>query len=167
MVFDKRLPNANIVDTPQRIATDTSQKMAPRYGETIKAYGRDAHKLVYIPLAIAMWCRYLAGATERGGNYYGVNDNLQPVKLSTDGVKNAKMVELARFTSKLDPRKPINQAMVHGALAPILSDKAICGINLYGMDVGTIGFKIESMTYQMLQGQCAVRRTIEKYVMSE
>ncbi len=41
-------------DTPQRIATDTSQKVGIRYGETIKSYVAkygDAKKLTAIPLA--------------------------------------------------------------------------------------------------------------------
>lgn len=33
-----RLVNPFMPDTPQRIATDTSQKLPIRYGETIKAY---------------------------------------------------------------------------------------------------------------------------------
>ena len=37
-VIEVRLPNPFIPDTPQRIATDTSQKLSVRYGETIKAY---------------------------------------------------------------------------------------------------------------------------------
>ena len=35
-VIDLRLPNPYIPDMPQRIATDTSQKVAIRFGETIK-----------------------------------------------------------------------------------------------------------------------------------
>ena len=34
-VIEVRLPNTNIPDTPQRIATDTSQKVGIRFGETI------------------------------------------------------------------------------------------------------------------------------------
>ncbi|RAZ93992.1 mannitol dehydrogenase family protein, partial [Klebsiella oxytoca] len=37
-VIDKRLPNPFMPDTPQRIATDTSQKVAIRFGETVKSY---------------------------------------------------------------------------------------------------------------------------------
>lgn len=36
-VINLRLVNPNIPDTPQRIASDTSQKVGIRYGETIKA----------------------------------------------------------------------------------------------------------------------------------
>jgi fructuronate reductase len=37
-VIEERFPNPFIPDTPQRIATDTSQKVSIRFGETIKAY---------------------------------------------------------------------------------------------------------------------------------
>ena len=37
-VIEVRLPNPYIPDTPQRIVTDTSQKVGIRFGETIKAY---------------------------------------------------------------------------------------------------------------------------------
>ena len=37
-VLNVRFPNPFMPDTPQRIATDTSQKLAIRFGETIKAY---------------------------------------------------------------------------------------------------------------------------------
>ena len=50
-------------DTPQRIATDTSQKLAIRFGETIKAYANakdlDVADLKLIPLVFAGWLRYL------------------------------------------------------------------------------------------------------------
>jgi fructuronate reductase len=58
-VIDIRLPNPFMPDAPQRIATDTSQKIPIRFGETIKAYGSKANELVGIPLAIAGWLRYL------------------------------------------------------------------------------------------------------------
>ena len=64
-----RLPNPYIPDTPQRIATDTSQKMSIRYGETIKAYqkaGRSLKQLHAIPLVIAGWIRYLTGVDDSG-----------------------------------------------------------------------------------------------------
>ena len=69
-VIDKRLPNPFIPDTPQRIATDTSQKVAIRFGETIKSYiarpDLDVANLTYIPLAIAGWLRYLLGVDDQG-----------------------------------------------------------------------------------------------------
>ena len=45
-------------DTPQRIATDTSQKLDVRYGGTMAAYGAQAADLTFIPLAVAVrFCR--------------------------------------------------------------------------------------------------------------
>ena len=55
-VINRRLPNPFMPDAPQRIATDTSQKLAIRFGETIKAYqarGLDKSNLVLIPLVLA------------------------------------------------------------------------------------------------------------------
>ncbi len=60
-VLTKRLPNPYMPDTPQRIATDTSQKVSIRFGETIKSYGNNAHTLRFIPLALAGWLLYLDG----------------------------------------------------------------------------------------------------------
>ena len=68
-VIEVRIPNPFMPDTPQRIATDTSQKVGIRYGETIKSYVAkygDAKKLTAIPLAIAGWCRYLLAVDDEG-----------------------------------------------------------------------------------------------------
>ena len=40
-VLNIRIPNPFMPDTPQRIATDTSQKLSIRFGQTIKAYQRN------------------------------------------------------------------------------------------------------------------------------
>ena len=55
-VITQRLPNKCLPDSPQRIATDTSQKVPVRFGETLKNYkkrGMSTQKLVALPLAIA------------------------------------------------------------------------------------------------------------------
>ena len=56
-VLQVRVPNPFMPDTPQRIATDTSQKLAIRFGETIKAYAEsdelDVASLKLIPLVFA------------------------------------------------------------------------------------------------------------------
>ncbi|MCA5011204.1 mannitol dehydrogenase family protein, partial [Clostridioides difficile] len=69
-VIEYRLPNPFIPDAPQRIATDTSQKIPIRFGETIKAYladdNLDVQTLTAIPLAIAGWLRYLLGVDDEG-----------------------------------------------------------------------------------------------------
>jgi fructuronate reductase len=63
-VVNERLTNPFIPDTPQRIASDTSQKVGIRFGTTIRSYmaddSKDASSLVAIPLAIAAWCPLFA-----------------------------------------------------------------------------------------------------------
>ena len=101
-VIEARLPNPFLPDTPQRIATDTSQKLPIRFGETIKAYaarGNTGH-LLAIPLAIAGWLRYLDGVAENG----------------------------QRFTQSPDPRLP---ALVNKDRTQILYDDSLFGIDLY------------------------------------
>jgi len=69
-VIESRFANPFIPDTPQRIATDTSQKLSVRFGETIKSYIKhpdlDPASLTYIPLVQAGWCRYLLGLDDNG-----------------------------------------------------------------------------------------------------
>jgi fructuronate reductase len=63
-VVGERLPNPFMPDDPRRIATDTSQKVGIRFGETVKSYienGLDLNRLIALPLAIAGWFRYLLG----------------------------------------------------------------------------------------------------------
>lgn len=79
-VVEQRLPNVFMPDDPRRIATDTSQKVGVRFGETIKSYlaqGRDLNSLVSVPLALAGWMRYLLG----------VNDEGQEMEVSDDPLK--------------------------------------------------------------------------------
>ncbi len=57
-LITKRLPNKNIPDTPQRIASDTSQKIPVRYGVTLHHYldeGRDLNQLVSRHAADFCW----------------------------------------------------------------------------------------------------------------
>jgi fructuronate reductase len=69
-VIRVRFPNPFMPDTPQRIATDSSQKIPVRFGETIKAYlasdTLDVTDLKLIPLVLAAWVRYLLGVNDEG-----------------------------------------------------------------------------------------------------
>lgn len=67
-VMTERLPNSFLPDTPQRIATDTSQKVSIRFGETIKVYDEKGRtgELKVIPLVIAAWLRYLIAVDDFG-----------------------------------------------------------------------------------------------------
>ncbi len=71
-VLNKRLPNVFMPDTPQRIATDTSQKLPIRFGETLKAYlakGQKLGELTFIPLVLAGYLRYLLGINDDGNAF--------------------------------------------------------------------------------------------------
>ncbi|MDE7298172.1 MAG: mannitol dehydrogenase family protein, partial [Lachnospiraceae bacterium] len=71
-VLNRRLPNVFMPDTPQRIATDTSQKLPIRFGETLKAYlaqGKKLDGLKFIPLVLAGYLRYLLGVDDDGNRF--------------------------------------------------------------------------------------------------
>lgn len=146
-VINVRIPNPFMPDTPQRIATDTSQKVGIRYGETIKSYvekNGDATALEAIPLAIAGWCRYLLA----------VDDNGNAFELSADPMA-------AELTEKLSGIKVGDPASYNGQLKDILSNENIFGIDLY---TAGLGDKIESMFVEEIAGLGAVRATLKKYL---
>ena len=142
--LEVRFPNAYLGDTSARIATDISQGLAFRFGETIKAYvARDgsAEKLTGIPLAIAGWLRYLLAVDDEGKTF----------ELSPDPM-NAEMTE------KLAGVTPEN---VSEKLKPILSNANIFGVDLYGAGVGA---KVEEIFSEMLKGNGSVRAALKKYL---
>lgn len=147
-LVNTRLPNRSVPDAPQRIATDTSQKMPIRYGHTIRAYlaaGRDVSELTYIPLAIAGWLRYLMG----------IDDNGIPFEPSPDpmlGDLRSHVADLRLGES--------DEAAIHEAARPILSDSSIFGVDLYEVGMAP---KVEGYLKELLGGIGAVQRAIEKY----
>ena len=147
-VIDLRLPNPYIPDMPQRIATDTSQKVAIRFGETIKAYMErpelDPASLTYIPLALAGWCRYLLAVDDEG----------RAMELSSDPM-------LAQLTERLAGIRLGGGASWQESLKEILANPAIFGVNLY--EAG-LGGKVESMFAELSAGPGAVRSTLVKYL---
>ncbi|NLT11711.1 MAG: mannitol dehydrogenase family protein [Clostridiaceae bacterium] len=144
----ERLPNPYIPDMPQRIATDTSQKMPIRFGRTIQAYhqdpARDATNLVFIPLTIAAWLRYLLGVSDTG----------HPMQISPDPLYS-ELSSLLRHVRFGEP------ATGRGALKDILSNSTIFSVDLYDCQLAD---KIESMFCEMIQGEGAVRQTLQKYL---
>jgi fructuronate reductase len=72
-VVDNRLMNPFMPDTPQRISTDTSQKIAIRFGETVKSYMAseelDESELKLIPFFMATYIRYLMGIDDNGDEF--------------------------------------------------------------------------------------------------
>ena len=143
-VLEQRLTNGNLPDTPQRIATDTSQKVGIRFGETIRAYGDKAKDLTYVPLVIAGWCRYLLAVDDEGKAFTPSPDPLlQNVQEALQGVVLGDV------------------SSAKGKLRPILSNKGIFGSDLY--EVG-LGEKIEGYFEELIAGPHAVRNTLVKYV---
>ncbi|MDR0297774.1 MAG: mannitol dehydrogenase family protein [Streptococcaceae bacterium] len=144
-LLEKRLPNRNIPDTPQRIATDTSQKIPVRYGVTIGHYiaRGEVEKLEFIPLIIAGWLRYLLA----------VDDALVPFERSPDPL-------LSELTESLAPVKVghIPSALTE-IIKPILSNREIFPQDLYTTGLAT---KIESYFKEMLAGPGAITATLQK-----
>ena len=146
-VINVRIPNPFMPDTPQRIATDTSQKVGIRYGETIKSYVAkygDAKKLTAIPLAIAGWCRYLLGVQDDGEVFERSSDPM--LAELTEAMKGIELGKLETY---------------HGQLKSILSNENIFGIDLYKAGIGE---KIEEMFLEEIAGPGAVRAVLKKYM---
>ena len=146
-VINRRLPNPFMPDAPQRIATDTSQKLAIRFGETIKAYearGLDKSNLVLIPLVLAGYARYLKG----------IDDNGQPFEISTDPL-------LAELQAIVAPLKVEAGEQDFSCLKALYSRTDVFGVDLYAVGLGE---EIESMAKELFAGPGAVRATLHKYV---
>ena len=146
-VIKIRLPNPFMPDTPQRIATDTSHKMAVRFGETIKAYlGSKTLKvdeLKLIPLVLAAWLRYLLGIDDEGkaftvnpdSNYESLSSMLNGIELGQSGP-------------------------FHDKLSPILSNPVYFGVNLYEAGLGK---RVEAYFEELLAGPGAVAKTLKAH----
>lgn len=147
-VLNVRFPNPFMPDTPQRIATDTSQKLAIRFGETVKAYRAsdklDTADLKLIPLVFAGWLRYLTGIDDKGNSF----------TLSPDPLLDTVCPYVAELKLGED-------CDVESKVKPILENEKIFGVNLYevGMAEAVCGYLKE-----MLAGPGAVRATLKKYV---
>ena len=146
-VVEVRLPNPFMPDTPQRIACDTSQKLAIRFGETIKAYEKsdslNVSDLKLIPLVFAGWARYLMG----------IDDNLNKFELSPDPL-------LEKVVPMVGDIK-IGDSDVHAKLEKLFGDASIFGVNLYEAGLGELA---EKYFVELIAGKGAVRETLKKYV---
>ncbi len=144
-VVAQRLPNPFMPDAPQRIATDTSQKVGIRFGETIKSYiaeKRDLSTLIALPLALAGWLRYLLAVDDAG----------QAFDVSGDPLKEELQSQLAGITVG----KPESY---HGQLRPILANASIFGLDLTQTPLAE---RIEGYFVSELAGPGAVRRTLKE-----
>ena len=145
-VVRERLPNPFMPDTPQRIATDTSQKIPIRFGETIKSYMADPRRstkeLKGIPLVLAGWLRYLLGVDDQGN----------PMELSGD-----PMLETLREAMK-DIRFG-DPASVGDRLRPILSNPVLFGVDLYEAGLAD---RVKACFEQEIARPGAVRSVLHK-----
>lgn len=146
-VVNERLPNPFMPDDPRRIATDTSQKVGIRFGETIKSYieqGRNIDELVSVPLAIAGWMRYLLGVDDEG----------REIEVSPDPLKD----ELQKQLDGIVWNSPQSYS---GQLKPILANA-----NIFGTDLTktSLAERIEKYFVEELEGAGSVRATLKKHL---
>lgn len=147
-VVNVRIPNPFMPDAPQRIATDTSQKLAIRFGETIKAYAAsdslEVSSLKLIPLVFAGWLRYLMAVDDEGKEFTLSSDPLLPeVCPYVEGIKLGE------------------EADVETILKPVLSNSKIFGVDLYEVGMADL---VCSYFRELIAGPGAIRKTLEKYV---
>lgn len=148
-VVNVRIPNPFMPDTPQRIATDTSQKLAIRFGETIKAYEKntnlDINNLKLIPLVFAGWLRYLMAVDDNGNSFTPSSDPL--LESASVYVKDFELSATPKDLSKLDA---------------LLSNEKVFGVNLVANGMADI---VKKYFAELSVGTGAVKATLEKYVM--
>ena len=133
-VVNERLPNPFMPDDPRRIATDTSQKVGIRFGETVKSYlreGRDLGALIALPLAIAGWLRYLNGTFDDG----------TPMEVSPDPLKDELMAKVKA-----------------GEIRAILANQQIFGLDL---TTTPLAAKVEGYYAKLQEGPGSARRLLQ------
>ena len=150
-VVNVRIPNPFLPDSPQRIATDTSQKLSIRFGETIKAYeaSPDLHTedLKLIPLVYAGWLRYLMGIDDEGREFTPSSDPL--LEEARQYVADYELSSAPKDLSKLDA---------------LLANEKIFGVNLHAIGMDTL---VKQYFAELSSGVGAVAATLKKYVPSE
>ncbi len=150
-VVNVRIPNPFMPDTPQRIATDTSQKLSIRFGETIKAYAAsdslDVQSLTRIPLVFAGWLRYLMAVDDNGNAFEPSADPL--------------LEEAGKYVADFKLGEQVSKEEIAAKVMPLLKNAQIFGVDLEqtGLADLVIGYFAEEIA-----GPGAVRRTLHKYV---
>lgn len=143
-VVNDRLPNPFMPDDPRRIATDTSQKLGIRFGETVKSYlaaGKSLDDLVVIPLAIAGWFRYLLA----------VNDKGEPMEVSPDPLKED-------FQKKLEGIKWNDPSSYTGQIRPLLANTELFHVDYTKTPLAD---RIEDYFKKLLAGPGSARRLLQ------
>ena len=147
-VVNVRIHNPFLPDSPQRIATDTSQKLSIRFGETIKAYeaSPDLHTedLKLIPLVYAGWLRYLMGIDDEGREFTPSSDPL--LEEARQYVADYELSFSPKDLSKLDA---------------LLANEKIFGVNLHAIGMDTL---VKQYFAELSSGVGAVAAALKKYV---
>ena len=147
-VVNVRIPTPVLPDSPQRIATDTSQKLSIRFGETIKAYeaSPDLHTedLKLIPLVYAGWLRYLMGIDDEGREFTPSSDPL--LEEARQYVADYELSFSPKDLSKLDA---------------LLANEKIFGVNLHAIGMDTL---VKQYFAELSSGVGAVAAALKKYV---
>ena len=143
-VVNERLPNPFMPDDPRRIATDTSQKVGIRFGETVKSYlavGKGLDALIAIPLALAGWFRYLLAVDDEG----------KPIDVSPDPLKE-------EFQAKLKGIVWNDPASYRGELRPLLANASLFHVDYTQTPLAD---RIEGYFKRLLEGPGAARRLLQ------
>jgi fructuronate reductase len=149
-VLTVRFPNPFMPDTPQRIATDTSQKLPIRFGETVKAYLKsdtlDVNDLKLIPLVFAGWLRYLMAVDDEGKAFEPSPDPL--------------LADAQSYVAEMKLGEKPDCARLEG----LLRNKTIFGVDL--VEAG-LADKVCAYFTELTAGPGAVRATLHKTVTEE
>ena len=149
-VLEERFPNPFLPDTPQRIATDTSQKLPIRFGITLNSYLTEYPErlsgLKLIPLVIAGWLRFLLA----------VDDNGNPFEISPDPMAGFFQDELKEACISYGMTESVK-----GRLSKILSNETV-----FGIDINKTGLTpvIESYLDDLIKENGAVRKTLHNAI---
>jgi len=150
-VVNVRIPNPFMPDTPQRIATDTSQKLSIRYGETIKSYladpKLDVMDLKLIPLVQAGWLRYLMAVDDAGKAFEPSPDPL--------------LADCQKYVKDFTLGQKVTKEQAKAKLLPLLQNAQIFGVDL---EKAGLSDRVAGYFTELIAGTGAVRAALHKYV---
>lgn len=163
-VLTVRFPNPFLPDSPQRIATDTSQKLSVRFGETIKAYmtslDLDMDRLRGIPLVLAGWLRYRM-AVDDDGRLMELSPDPMAERLGRrlERIQLGGCLQMEHIRGSEHVLRPegVPGPEIREALRPVLSDAAVFGVDLFKAGLAD---RVTEYFTEMAAGPGMVRRTL-------
>lgn len=148
-VVTLRIPNPYLPDTPQRIATDTSQKLPVRFGETLKAWlarpDLSVRDLVWIPLVFAGWLRYLLAVDDAGNTFSPSPD--------------PRLAQLSGILKDFHPGIRPDTDEICRKLSGLFADASLWGVDLNACGLSR---KVAEDFGRMLAGPGAVRELLQE-----